>query len=60
LRLSTHPRVFDRPWSTTDACQQISSWLSARTAVIVSPGASVATFDRDFERFGVDVVQPTS
>jgi hypothetical protein len=38
LRISTNPRIFDRPLSTGEAEQIISSWLAQPTAGILEPG----------------------
>jgi uncharacterized protein len=38
LRISTNPRVFDRPLSPEEAGTAISSWLAQPVAGIVEPG----------------------
>jgi len=42
LRLSTHPRVFERPLSPAQAWRSVSAWLSAPTAWIPEPGPKYA------------------
>jgi uncharacterized protein len=38
LRISTHPRAFQRPLAPTTAWQRITDWLSAPVAWIPQPG----------------------
>ena len=38
LRISTNPRVFDQPLSTSEAETAVSSWLAQPTAGIIEPG----------------------
>ncbi len=38
LRITTNPRVFERPLSTADAERHISSWLAQPSAGILEPG----------------------
>lgn len=38
LRLSTSPRVFERPLSAEQACDVIDGWLGQPCAVILQPG----------------------
>lgn len=38
LRISTHPRVFDKPLAIADAEAAISSWLAQPVCGIVEPG----------------------
>ena len=38
LRIATHPRVFERPLSTSEAEAAISSWLAQPAAGILEPG----------------------
>lgn len=38
LRISTNPRVFDRPFSTSEAETVVSSWLVQPAAGILEPG----------------------
>jgi uncharacterized protein len=38
LRISTHPRVFERPLAIADAQAAIASWLAQPVAGIVEPG----------------------
>jgi uncharacterized protein len=38
LRLSTHPRVFERPLSTERAFDVVDAWLGQPSAVVVHPG----------------------
>jgi hypothetical protein len=38
LRIATHPRVFERPLSTSEAEAAISSWLAQPVAGILEPG----------------------
>lgn len=38
LRISTNPRVFERPLSTTEASEAVSSWLAQPAAGILQPG----------------------
>lgn len=38
LRISTNPRVFERPLSAAEAEAAISSWLAEPTAGILEPG----------------------
>jgi hypothetical protein len=38
LRISTNPRVFDRPLSTAEAAQAVAAWLAQPVAGIVEPG----------------------
>jgi uncharacterized protein len=38
LRISTNPRVFERPLSITEAETAVSAWLSQPTVGIIEPG----------------------
>lgn len=38
LRISTHPRVFERPLTLAEATATVSSWLAQPTAATVEPG----------------------
>jgi toxin-antitoxin system PIN domain toxin len=38
LRIATNPRVFERPLSTSEATQAVSSWLAQPVAGILEPG----------------------
>lgn len=38
LRISTNPRVFERPLSTTEASSAVSAWLAQPAAGILEPG----------------------
>lgn len=38
LRISTNPRVFERPLSATEASAAVSSWLAKPCAGILEPG----------------------
>jgi len=38
LRISTNPRVFEQPLSTTEAEELVSSWLAQPAAGILEPG----------------------
>lgn len=38
LRLTTNPRIFDRPLAMTDAWKQIEAWLSVPSVTIPAPG----------------------
>jgi uncharacterized protein len=38
LRISTNPRVFERPLSTAEACAAVSSWLAQPTVGVLEPG----------------------
>lgn len=38
LRISTNPRVFERPLSMAEAEQRVSSWLAQPAAGILEPG----------------------
>ena len=38
LRISTNPRVFERPLSATEASAAVSSWLAQPAAGILDPG----------------------
>ncbi len=38
LRVSTHPRVFRKPWSLTNAWQFLEAVLAAPTASVLLPG----------------------
>lgn len=42
LRISTHPRAFERPLTPATAWERISDWLSARSAWIPQPGPEYA------------------
>jgi toxin-antitoxin system PIN domain toxin len=38
LRISTNPRVFEHPLTTTEALQTVSSWLAQPAAGVLEPG----------------------
>lgn len=38
LRISTNPKVFERPLSITEAADAVSSWLERPNAAIIDPG----------------------
>jgi toxin-antitoxin system PIN domain toxin len=38
IRISTNPRVFERPLSTSEAEEAVSSWLAQPTVGILEPG----------------------
>lgn len=38
VRLSTKPTMFPRPMSTSQAMDQVETWLSARSARVLDPG----------------------
>jgi uncharacterized protein len=40
LRISTHPRAFERPLSPTVAWQQVEEWLAVPVSWIPAPGAA--------------------
>ena len=40
LRLSTHPRVFERPFTAAEASQRIASWLARPNVRLLVAGAS--------------------
>jgi toxin-antitoxin system PIN domain toxin len=42
LRISTHPRAFERPLDPADAWQYVVDWLSAPAAWVPEPGARYA------------------
>jgi toxin-antitoxin system PIN domain toxin len=42
LRISTHPRAFQRPLTSETAWARVSDWLAAPTAWIPNPGAEHA------------------
>jgi toxin-antitoxin system PIN domain toxin len=54
LRISTHPRAFQRPLPATTAWERVSDWLSAPVAWIPQPGPA---FGQIFEELliGYDV-----
>lgn len=39
LRISTHPRAFERPLSPTTAWERVTDWLASPVAWIPQPGA---------------------
>ncbi|HEX3609773.1 MAG TPA: TA system VapC family ribonuclease toxin [Solirubrobacterales bacterium] len=43
LRISTHPRAFERPLDAATAWERVSDWLTAPTAWIPQPGSRHAT-----------------
>ncbi len=51
LRISTNPRVFERPLSMAEAEALVSSWLARPAAIAIEHGATLCTTDRDFARF---------
>lgn len=42
LRISTHPRAFERPLSPTTAWERIADWLAAPVAWVPQPGQEYA------------------
>lgn len=40
LRITTHPRAFERPLSAATACQRVADWLRAPVAWVPEPGPS--------------------
>ena len=92
VRISTNPRVFQRPLDAAEAMRIVTAWLDHPSVVVPEPtprhatilaglletsgtagnltsdahlaalalehGGAVATYDRDFSRFGVRVVVP--
>jgi toxin-antitoxin system PIN domain toxin len=38
LRLATHSRVFERPFSMAEACRVVEGWLARPAVAILSPG----------------------
>jgi toxin-antitoxin system PIN domain toxin len=42
LRISTHPRAFERPLSPTTAWERIADWLAAPVAWVPQPGQKYA------------------
>lgn len=38
VRISTNPRVFERPLSTAEADEAVSSWLARSNVVVLAPG----------------------
>jgi uncharacterized protein len=51
LRLATRPGIFARPLSMEQALQVVTHWLDQPRAQAIEHGATLLTFDRDFERF---------
>lgn len=43
LRISTNPRVYERPTTVEDACLQVSEWLSLEAVWIPQPGEGHAS-----------------
>jgi uncharacterized protein len=43
LRISTHPRAFERPLDPKTAWEQVADWLAAPVAWIPQPGPEYAT-----------------
>ena len=52
LRISTHPRVFERPLTTEEAAGAISSWLAQPNAGILEPGDRHWTILQELMREG--------
>lgn len=42
VRVSTHPRLFDRPLTISQATGQVSAWLGAASAYVLQPTAGHA------------------
>ncbi len=38
LRISTNPKVFEQPLSSTEAAAAVSSWLARPNAAVIEPG----------------------
>ncbi|MDR7423337.1 MAG: PIN domain-containing protein [Armatimonadota bacterium] len=38
LRLSTHPRIFERPFSIDEACAIVEEWFTRPTVATLQPG----------------------
>jgi toxin-antitoxin system PIN domain toxin len=52
LRIGTHPRVFERPLSVTEAEAAISAWLAQPCAGVLEPGERHWAILRDLLRSG--------
>jgi hypothetical protein len=55
LRISTNPRVFERPLSTSEAAAAVSSWIESPVAGILEPGERHRDILRELMRSGQTV-----